>query len=66
MGRAVARGATLVAVFPANIHMALNPEDYKKIAPAALWGAAAVAGRVHRLGAGGYEAATFYGHDRLA
>ena len=30
--------ATLVAVFPANIHMALNPDDYKKIAPAALWG----------------------------
>jgi uncharacterized membrane protein len=29
--------ATLVAVFPANLHMALNPEDYKKIAPAALW-----------------------------
>lgn len=30
--------ATLVGVFPANLHMALNPQDYKKIPPAALWG----------------------------
>jgi uncharacterized membrane protein len=29
--------ATLVAVFPANLHMALNPEKYKDIPPAALW-----------------------------
>jgi uncharacterized membrane protein len=27
----------LVAVFPANLHMALNPQDYKKIPEAALW-----------------------------
>jgi uncharacterized membrane protein len=29
--------ALLVAVFPANLHMALNPRDYKKIPPLALW-----------------------------
>jgi uncharacterized membrane protein len=29
--------ATLVAVFPANVHMALHPERYKRIPPAALW-----------------------------
>ncbi len=29
--------ATLVAVFPANLHMALNPDRYKKIPEAALW-----------------------------
>ena len=29
--------ATLVAVFPANLHMALHPERYKKIPPAALY-----------------------------
>jgi len=29
--------ATLVAVFPANLQMALNPEKYKQIPPAALW-----------------------------
>lgn len=29
--------ATLVAVFPANLHMALNPGKYKDIPPAALW-----------------------------
>lgn len=29
--------ATLVAVFPANLHMALNPERYKDIPQAALW-----------------------------
>jgi uncharacterized membrane protein len=28
----------LAAVFPANIHMALHPERYRKIPPAALWG----------------------------
>ena len=27
----------LVAVFPANLHMALNPERYPDIAPMALW-----------------------------
>ena len=27
----------LVAVFPANLHMALNPERYPDIAPTALW-----------------------------
>lgn len=29
--------ATLVAVFPANLHMALNPDRYPKIPKAALW-----------------------------
>jgi len=29
--------ATLVAVFPANLQMALNPEKYRQIPPAALW-----------------------------
>ena len=29
--------ATLVAVYPANIHMALNPEKFPKIPAAALW-----------------------------
>jgi uncharacterized membrane protein len=29
--------ATLVAVFPANVDMALNPERYDAIAPALLW-----------------------------
>jgi uncharacterized membrane protein len=29
--------ATLVAVFPANVHMALHPDRYKKIPRAALW-----------------------------
>ncbi len=29
--------ATLVGVFPANVHMALRPERYRKIPPAALW-----------------------------
>lgn len=29
--------ALLVAVFPANIHMALNPELYPEIHPVALW-----------------------------
>jgi uncharacterized membrane protein len=29
--------ATLLAVFPANLHMALNPDRYKEIPPAALW-----------------------------
>jgi uncharacterized membrane protein len=29
--------ATLLAVFPANLHMALNPDRYKDIPPAALW-----------------------------
>lgn len=28
---------TLVAVYPANIHMALRPERFPKIPPAALW-----------------------------
>jgi len=30
--------ATLVAVFPANIHMALHPERYPGLSPALLWG----------------------------
>jgi uncharacterized membrane protein len=30
--------ATLAAVYPANIEMALRPERYPKIPPAALWG----------------------------
>ena len=29
--------ATLIAIFPANLHMALHPERYKKIPPAALY-----------------------------
>jgi uncharacterized membrane protein len=29
--------ATLVAVYPANVEMALHSERYKKIPPAALW-----------------------------
>jgi uncharacterized membrane protein len=29
--------ATLVAVFPANLHMALHPERYKQIPPAGLY-----------------------------
>jgi uncharacterized membrane protein len=29
--------ATLVAIFPANVHMALHPDRYKKIPPAALY-----------------------------
>ena len=29
--------ATLAAVYPANIEMALHPERYEKIPPAALW-----------------------------
>jgi uncharacterized membrane protein len=29
--------ALLVAVFPANVHMALNPRDYRKIPEPALW-----------------------------
>jgi len=30
--------ALLLAVFPANIHMALNPERYPELPPALLWG----------------------------
>jgi uncharacterized membrane protein len=29
--------ALLVAVFPANLHMALHPEDFPQLPPAALW-----------------------------
>jgi uncharacterized membrane protein len=29
--------ATLIAVFPANVHMALNPERFARIPEAALW-----------------------------
>ena len=29
--------ALLAAVFPANVHMALNPERYRRIPPWALW-----------------------------
>ncbi len=29
--------ATLAAVYPANVHMALHPEEYKRIPAAALW-----------------------------
>ena len=29
--------ALLVAVFPANVHMALHPERYRRIPPWALW-----------------------------
>jgi uncharacterized membrane protein len=29
--------ATLAAVYPANLHMALHPEQFPKIPPAALW-----------------------------
>ena len=30
--------ALLIAVFPANLHMALNPDLYPTIPPVALWG----------------------------
>jgi uncharacterized membrane protein len=36
--------ATLIAVFPANVHMALNPEQFPKIPRAALWGRLPVQG----------------------
>ena len=29
--------ATLLAVFPANIHMALHPERYERVPPIGLW-----------------------------
>jgi uncharacterized membrane protein len=29
--------ATLIAIFPANVHMALHPERYRRIPRAALW-----------------------------
>jgi uncharacterized membrane protein len=29
--------ALLIAVFPANLHMAMNPEIYPSISPVALW-----------------------------
>jgi uncharacterized membrane protein len=29
--------ATLAAVYPANVHMALHPEEYKRIPAPALW-----------------------------
>ena len=29
--------ATLVAVYPANVHMALHPEEYKRIPAPVLW-----------------------------
>lgn len=29
--------ATLVAIYPANVHMALHPEEYERIPPAGLW-----------------------------
>jgi len=29
--------ATLVCVFPANVHMAVNPDRYRRIPPWALW-----------------------------
>ena len=36
-GQGAAAIATLVAVFPANVHMALNPKDYKEVPGWALW-----------------------------
>ena len=30
--------ALLVAVFPANLHMAMNPDLFPKLGPVALWG----------------------------
>ena len=30
--------ATLAAVYPANIHMAVNSKEFERIPPAALWG----------------------------
>ena len=29
--------ALLIAVFPANLHMALNPADFPKLSPVGLW-----------------------------
>ena len=46
--------ATLVAIFPANVHMALHPERYERHVPGRARravSAAAVPARVHRLGA---------------
>ena len=46
--------ATLVAIFPANVHMALHPERYARHVPGRARravSAAAVPARVHRLGA---------------
>ncbi len=48
--------ATLIAVFPANVHMAVNPERYAKAhagRPRLADRPAPVPDRVHRLGAGG-------------
>ena len=42
--------ALLVAVFPANVYMAMHPEDYARIPTFALWISAAVAGGVYRGG----------------
>jgi uncharacterized membrane protein len=36
--------ATLVAVYPANVHMALNPDQFPKLPSAALWGRLPVQG----------------------
>ena len=48
--------ATLLAVFPANVHMALHPERYRAIPPWALWARLPVQGVliawVHRTAAG--------------
>jgi uncharacterized membrane protein len=30
--------ATLIAIFPANVHMALNPERYERRVPGGRWG----------------------------
>ncbi|MDP2713089.1 MAG: DoxX family protein [Solirubrobacteraceae bacterium] len=30
--------ATMIAVFPANVHMALHPDRYPSLSPALLWG----------------------------
>src|SRR4051794_41171320 len=36
--------ATLIAIFPANVHMALHPERYKKLSKQALYGRLPVQG----------------------
>ena len=42
--------ATLIAVFPANLNMALHPDRYARIPPAALWARLPFQARLHPLG----------------
>ena len=49
--------ATLVAVFPANLHMALHAERYPGFAPALLWGRLLAAAAGDLVGAERHAAA---------